>query len=75
MNLEPVIQSEVSQKEKNKYHILTPMYGIQKNGVDEPIYRAGIGMETWRTDLQTQLEKERVGLIERVALKHTPYHI
>ena len=32
-------------------------------------------METWRTDLQTQLEKERVGLIERVALKHIPYHI
>ena len=25
MNLEPVIQSEVSQKEKNKYHILTYM--------------------------------------------------
>ena len=23
MNLEPVIQNEVSQKEKNKYHILT----------------------------------------------------
>ena len=23
MNLEPVIQSEVSQKERNKYHILT----------------------------------------------------
>ena len=23
VNLEPVIQSEVSQKEKNKYHILT----------------------------------------------------
>ena len=23
MNLDPVIQSEVSQKEKNKYHILT----------------------------------------------------
>ena len=28
MNLEPVIQSEVSQKEKNKYCILTHMYGI-----------------------------------------------
>ena len=26
MNLESVIQSEVSQKEKNKYHILTHMY-------------------------------------------------
>ena len=28
MNLEPVIQSEVSQKEKNKYRILTLTYGI-----------------------------------------------
>ena len=28
MNLEPVIQSEVSQKEKNKYHILMHIYGI-----------------------------------------------
>ena len=28
MDLESVIQSEVSQKEKNKYHMLTPIYGI-----------------------------------------------
>ena len=28
MNLEPIIQSEVSQKEKNKYRILTHIYGI-----------------------------------------------
>ena len=28
MNLEPIIQSEVSQKEKYKYHIWTHMYGI-----------------------------------------------
>jgi len=28
MNLEPVIKSEVSQKEKNKYHILTHIYGF-----------------------------------------------
>ena len=26
MNLEPIIQSEVSQKEKDKYHILTCIY-------------------------------------------------
>ena len=26
MNLEPIIQSEVSQKEKDKYHILTHIY-------------------------------------------------
>ena len=28
MNLEPVTQSEVSQKEKDKYHIQMHMYGI-----------------------------------------------
>ena len=28
MNLEPIIQSEVSQKEKNKYQMLTHTYGI-----------------------------------------------
>ena len=28
MNLEPIIQSEVSQKEKDKYCILTHIYGI-----------------------------------------------
>ena len=28
MNLEPIIQNEVSQKEKDKYHILKHIYGI-----------------------------------------------
>ena len=28
VDLETVIQSEVSQKEKNKYHMLTHIYGI-----------------------------------------------
>ena len=28
VSLEPIIQSEVSQKEKDKYHILTHIYGI-----------------------------------------------
>ena len=35
MNLEPVKQSEVSQKEKDKYRILTHIYGIQKNGTKD----------------------------------------
>ena len=30
MELESVTQSEVSQKEKNKYHMLTHIYGIKK---------------------------------------------
>ena len=28
MNLKPTVQSEVSQKEKDKYHILMHIYGI-----------------------------------------------
>ena len=28
MNLEPIMQNQVSQKEKDKYHIITHMYGI-----------------------------------------------
>ena len=33
MNLEP-IQNEVSQKENDKYHILTHIYRIHKNGTE-----------------------------------------
>ena len=40
INVEPVIQSEVNQKEKNKYHILMHIYGIYKNGPDESICMA-----------------------------------
>ena len=28
MNLEPIIQSEISQKEKEKHHMLMHIYGI-----------------------------------------------
>ena len=31
MNLEPVIQRQVSQKKKDKYHMLTHTCGIQKD--------------------------------------------
>ena len=39
MKLEPIIQSEVSQKDKLQYSILTHIYGILKNGNDNPICR------------------------------------
>ena len=42
MDLETVIHSEVSQKEKNKYHMLTHTYGILKSSTDEPSGRAEI---------------------------------
>ena len=53
MNLEPIIQSEVSQKQKDKYHILMHIYGIQKNGTEEFIYRAAVEKETQRIGLWT----------------------
>ena len=47
MDLESVIQSEVSQKEKIKYHMLTHIFGIlKKNVYEEPRGRTGIKMQT-----------------------------
>ena len=46
MDWESVIQSEVSQKEKNKYHILTHTCGIQKNGIDDLNGQAEIETQT-----------------------------
>ena len=40
MNLEPVIQSEGSQKENDKYCVLTHIYGISKDGCDGPKCKA-----------------------------------
>ena len=42
MDLETVIQSEVSQKEKNRYRILTHICGIYKNGTYELVCKAEI---------------------------------
>ena len=47
MDLETVIQSEVSQKEKNKCRMLTHIHGIlkkKKKGSEEPRGRTGIKM-------------------------------
>ena len=42
MSLEPIIQSEVSQKEKHKYHILTHIYVTYKDDTDEFNFRTTI---------------------------------
>ena len=46
MNLEPITQSEVSQKEKDKYCILMHIYGIWKDGIEEFIYRVTVEKQT-----------------------------
>ena len=39
MKLEPIIQSEVSHKEKHQYSILTHICGIYKDGNDDPLFK------------------------------------
>ena len=47
MDLESVTQSEVSQKEKNKYCMLIHVYGMyKKKCYEEPRSRTGIKMQT-----------------------------
>ena len=53
MDLETVTQSEVNQKEENKYHILMHICGIQKNGTDEPVCKAEIETQMQRTNVWT----------------------
>ena len=50
MKLEPIIQSEVSQKEKHQYSILTHIYGIQKDGNDDPVCEAAKETQMCRVD-------------------------
>ena len=54
MDLQSVIQREVSQKEKNKYCLLTHVGGIQKNGTDEPICKAETEIQPQRTNMDTK---------------------
>ena len=51
MKPEPIIQSEVSQKDKDQYSILTYIYGILKNGNDNPICKREKGTQMYRIDL------------------------
>ena len=59
MNLEPIIQSEVSQKEKDKYRALMHIYGIQKNDTEEFIHRAAMEKKIQRIDLWTWGKRRR----------------
>ena len=50
MKLEPIIQSEVSQKEKQQYSILMHIYGIQKDGKDNPVCKTAKETQMYRTE-------------------------
>ena len=51
INPESVVQSKVSQKEKNKYHTLTHICGIQKNDIDDLICKTEIERQTERANV------------------------
>ena len=63
MKLEPIIQSEVSQKEKHQYSILMHIYGILKDGNDNdnPICETAKETQMYRTVFWTLWERVRVG--------------
>ena len=62
MNLEPIIWSEISQKEEDKCHILMYIYmESRKNGTEEFIFRAAMEKQTYRIDLWTWGEGRRGG--------------
>ena len=62
MKLEPIIQSEVSQKEKHQYSILTHIYGIQKDGNGNPVCETAKETQMYRTVFWT-LEDGEGGMI------------
>ena len=50
MELETLILIKVSQKEKDKYHMISHIWNL-KYGTNEPIYIKETNPWTWRTDL------------------------
>ena len=46
MDLEIIILSEVSQAEKDKYHMMSLICGIYKNNTDELIYKTETDSQT-----------------------------
>ena len=69
MNLKPIIQSKLSQKEKDKYRILTHIHGIEKNGTEELIGRAAMEKQTENRLMDMGRGEERVRCMLRVTWK------
>ena len=57
MKLEPIIQSEVNEKEKHQYSIITHIYGIQKDGNDNPACKTAKETQMYRKVFRTLWER------------------
>ena len=62
MDLEIVIQSEVSQKERDKYRIISLICGIQKNGTYKLICKAETESQTLENNLMVTKGRRRDGM-------------
>ena len=58
LKLEPIIQSEVSQKEKHQYSILTHIYGILKDGNSNPVCKTAKETQMYITVFWTLWERD-----------------
>ena len=61
MKLEPIIQSEVSKKERHQQSILTHIYGTEKDGNDIPVCETAKETQMYRTVFWTLWERVRMG--------------
>ena len=76
MNLEHIIQSEVIQKEKNKYCIFMYTYMESRKMVVMNLFAGNQWKGRHReTTCGHKLGKESVGQMERVVWNHIHYHI
>ena len=67
LDLDIVRLSEVSQTEKDKYHIISLICGIYKNGTDELVCRAETETQMQRTNIWTPRgESGVVGMVEEL---------
>ena len=59
-----------SKKAKEQHSMLTHIYGIWKDGNNNPICKTEKETQMYRTEFWTLWEKARVGYLERTASKH-----
>ena len=61
MKLETIIQSEVNQKGKHQYSILMHIYGVWKDGNDNPVCETAKETQMYRTVFWTLWERVGMG--------------
>ena len=76
MDLKIIILSGISQKEKDRYHMISLICRIQKNDTNELIYKTKTDSQTLKTNLWLPKGKGREeGRVRSLELTHVHYYI